>query len=150
MTITPRRRYLGLSRSSIIRTRFAYYQFLRALRKLKQQRKPNSRKQYHRVKLAAYASMASAVGSKRGWSRALLWKIRNRSSLTRNLVKKKRRCDVSENPRKEEIGFGELRKLVPGGEVMDFYNLLDQTANYIKCLTSQVQVMKNILHLMSP
>ncbi|KAK4374996.1 hypothetical protein RND71_005673 [Anisodus tanguticus] len=130
MTTTPRRRYLRLRRSSI-KTRFAY-RFLRALRKLNQQKKPNSQKQYHRVKLAAYASMASAVGSKRTWSRALLGKIRNRS-LIRNMVKKKRR---SENPR-EQIGFGELRKLVPGGEVMDFYNLLDETADYIKCLTSQ-------------
>ncbi|MCD9646409.1 hypothetical protein HAX54_036218 [Datura stramonium] len=129
-TTTTRARYLHLSPSSI-KTRFAY-RFLRALRKLNQQKKPNSRKQYHRVKLAAYASMASAVGSKRAWSRALLWKIRNR-----NLMKKKRRCYVSENPR-EEIGFVELRKLVPGGEVMDFDNLLDESADYIKCLASQL------------
>lgn len=104
-------------------------------------------KQYHKVKLAAYASMASAVGSKRAWSRALLLKIRNRG-LTRALVKK--RVD-EENPG-EETGFGytnELRKLVPGGEVMDFYNLLDETADYIKCLSSQVQVMRNILDLFS-
>nr|XP_009780651.1 PREDICTED: transcription factor IBH1-like [Nicotiana sylvestris] len=146
MTTTPRR-YLRLSRRSI-KTRFAY-RFLRALKKLNKQKKPNSNrvKQYHKVKLAAYASMASAVGSKRAWSRALLLKIRNRG-LTRALVKK--RVD-EENPG-EETGFGytnELRKLVPGGEVMDFYNLLDETADYIKCLSSQVQVMRNILDLFS-
>lgn len=135
MTTNPRRR----SRSSIIRTRFAH-RFLRELRKLNIQKKnTNSQKQYHRVKHAAYASMASAAGSKRAWSRALLLKIRNR-----NLVKKKSRRSC------EETGFGELRKLVPGGELMDFYNLLDETADYIKCLTSQVQVMKSILHLFSP
>ncbi|XP_055812949.1 transcription factor IBH1-like isoform X2 [Solanum dulcamara] len=134
MTTTPRRRNV----SSIIRTRFAY-RFLRSLRKLNQHKKNNSRKQYNRVKHAAYASMASAVGSKRAWSRALLWKIQNRS-LTRNLVKKKRKTyDVS-----EETGFGELRKLVPGGEVMGFYNLLDETADYIKCLTSQADVWSGL------
>ncbi|KAL3328221.1 hypothetical protein AABB24_035717 [Solanum stoloniferum] len=124
------------TRSSIIRTRFAY-RFLHSLRKLNQQANTNSR----RVKHAAYASMASAVGSKRAWSRAVLSKIRNRS-LNRNLLKKKRRSS-------EESRFGELRKLVPGGEVMNFYNLLDETADYINCLTSQVQVMKNILNLLS-
>ncbi|KAH0636386.1 hypothetical protein KY289_036301 [Solanum tuberosum] len=125
------------TRSSIIRTRFAY-RFLHSLRKLNQQEKTNSR----RVKHAAYASMASAVGSKRTWSRAVLSKIRNRS-LNRNLLKKKKRRSS------EESGFGELRKLVPGGQVMNFYNLLDETADYINCLTSQVQVMKNILNLLS-
>ncbi|KAH0633420.1 hypothetical protein KY284_036206 [Solanum tuberosum] len=75
--------------------------------------------------------MASAVGSKRTWSRAVLSKIRNRS-LNRNLLKKKKKRRSS-----EESGFGELRKLVPGGQVMNFYNLLDETADYINCLTSQ-------------
>ncbi|TXG55707.1 hypothetical protein EZV62_020963 [Acer yangbiense] len=39
---------------------------------------------------------------------------------------------------------GELRKLVPGGEGMDICSLLDETAHYIKCLVTQVQVMKSI------
>ncbi|KAL3358785.1 hypothetical protein AABB24_015730 [Solanum stoloniferum] len=127
------------TRSSIIRTRFAY-RFLRSLRKLNQKEKTNSR----RVKYAAYVSMASVVGSKRVWSRAVLSKIRNRS-LNPNLVKKKKKKRRSS----EESGFGELRKIVPGGQVMNFYNLLDETADYINCLTSQVQVMKNILNLLS-
>uniref|UniRef100_A0A3Q7I1P9 IBH1-like N-terminal domain-containing protein n=1 Tax=Solanum lycopersicum TaxID=4081 RepID=A0A3Q7I1P9_SOLLC len=104
-------------RSCIIRSRFAY-RFLHSLRKMNQQDKTNSR----RVKHAAYASMASVVGSKRAWSRAVLSKIHE---------------------------FGELRKIVPGGQLMNFYNLLDETADYINSLTSQVQVMKNILNLLS-
>ncbi|XVF21283.1 hypothetical protein REPUB_Repub12eG0077000 [Reevesia pubescens] len=37
------------------------------------------------------------------------------------------------------VQTGELRELVPGGEAMDLCNLLDETAHYIKCLTTQVQ-----------
>lgn len=84
--------------------------------------------------------MASVVGSKRAWSRAVLSKIRNRSLLLKK--KKKRR-------RRSSDEFGELRKIVPGGQLMDFYNLLDETADYINSLTSQVHVMKNILNLLS-
>uniref|UniRef100_A0A3Q7JVU1 BHLH domain-containing protein n=1 Tax=Solanum lycopersicum TaxID=4081 RepID=A0A3Q7JVU1_SOLLC len=123
------------TRSCIIRSRFAY-RFLHSLRKMNQQDKTNSR----RVKHAAYASMASVVGSKRAWSRAVLSKIRNRSLLLKK--KKKRR-------RRSSDEFGELRKIVPGGQLMDFYNLLDETADYINSLTSQVHVMKNILNLLS-
>ncbi|XP_015086956.2 transcription factor IBH1-like [Solanum pennellii] len=104
---------------------------------MNQQDKTNSR----RVKHAAYASMASVVGSKRAWSRAVLSKIRNRSLLLKKKKKKRRRRSSDE--------FGELRKIVPGGQLMNFYNLLDETADYINSLTSQVQVMKNILNLLS-
>lgn len=47
----------------------------------------------------------------------------------------------------EEPGFGQandLRKLVPGGEAMDLCRLLDEAAHYIKCLNTQVQVMRCI------
>lgn len=50
--------------------------------------------------------------------------------------------------REDGVGFveeaDELRQLVPGGETMNLCNLLDETAHYIKCLTTQVQVMKKI------
>lgn len=52
----------------------------------------------------------------------------------------------------KELGFGqtdELRNLVPGGETMDFCSLLDETAHYIKCLTTQVQVMRSIVYFCS-
>lgn len=39
----------------------------------------------------------------------------------------------------------ELRRLVPGGEAMDLYGLLDETAHYMKCLSTQVQVLRNIV-----
>ncbi|TMX03093.1 hypothetical protein EJD97_018331 [Solanum chilense] len=125
-------------RSCIIRSRFAY-RFLHSLRKMNQQDKTDSR----RVKHVAYASMASVVGSKRAWSRAVLSKIRNRSLLLKKKKKKKRRR------RRSSDEFGELRKIVPGGQLMNFYNLLDETADYINSLTSQVQDMKNILNLLS-
>lgn len=38
----------------------------------------------------------------------------------------------------------ELRKLVPGGEAMDMCKLLDETADYIKCLATQVKLMRRI------
>nr|GMD17291.1 transcription factor IBH1-like [Ipomoea batatas] len=43
----------------------------------------------------------------------------------------------------------ELRKLVPGGKAMDLSCLLDETAHYIKCLSSQVEIMRNIADLFS-
>lgn len=43
----------------------------------------------------------------------------------------------------------ELRKLVPGGEAMDLCRLLGETAHYIKCLNTQVQVMRSIVDLYS-
>lgn len=114
-------------------------------------------KRYHMIKMAAYASMASAVGSKRAWSRALLWKIRNKG-LNRSFVKRskiralrERSTNLKQNPSRE---FGleeadELRKLVPGGEVMDLLSLFEETGHYIKCLASQVQIMRNILDFYS-
>lgn len=104
------------------------------------------------IRVASYASMASAVGSKRAWSQAVLRKIRNHT-LHRDLKKKSgihaliRRRKVGENPRNNLNSHQEndLRKLVPGGEDMDFCRLLNETAHYIKCLRTQVQIMKNIV-----
>lgn len=57
--------------------------------------------------------------------------------------------DAKENKKNDdqEVGFGqakELRKLVPGGQAMDLCHLLEEAAHYIKCLNSQVQVMRSI------
>lgn len=41
----------------------------------------------------------------------------------------------------------QLRGLVPGGEDMETCCLLEETADYIKCLAKQVQVMKSIADL---
>ncbi|KAJ0719871.1 putative transcription factor bHLH family [Helianthus annuus] len=127
----------------------------------------------HRVKLAAYASMAYVVGSRRAWSRAILWKIRNRAVLARfkrvdhkittplrhhhvHAGSAKRRTPNYSNPKREYSDpFGnsgqevKLRKLVPGSSTMDALGLLDETADYIKCLATQVEVMKNLVDLYS-
>ncbi|KAL2470756.1 Transcription factor IBH1 [Abeliophyllum distichum] len=134
------------SNHNSIKTRFTY-RFARSLKKLNKNRPASQSmketyRRYHMIRVASYASMASAVGPKRAWSRAVLWKIRNRT-LHRTLMKKSRihvlrTRKVSGNP-------NDLRKLVPGGEGMDFCRLLNETAHYIKCLRTQVQIMKNIV-----
>ncbi|KAL0435231.1 UNVERIFIED_CONTAM: hypothetical protein Sradi_0231000 [Sesamum radiatum] len=142
--------------SSIIRTRFAV-RFLNAMRKLNKKTPPSRR--YHAIRAAACASMASAVGPRRAWSRAILRKIRARSlhdylitNKTKNhrlITRRKSTGLPRRNPRdEEEVGFrqeDDLRGLVPGGEGMGFCRLLSETAHYIKCLRAQVQVMTNIL-----
>ncbi|GAB4841512.1 hypothetical protein Ancab_022229 [Ancistrocladus abbreviatus] len=149
-----------------IKTRFAF-RFLRALRKINKKR-PTScsyssreiSRRFQRVKLAADASMASAVGPWRAWSRAILIKLRNRSHARAHaLIGRRRQTDhhhaitvrkrVMKKKKLQKIqpGFqaNELRMLVPGGEAMDLYSLLDETADYIKCLTTQVKVMRGIV-----
>lgn len=168
-------RHFHLSHRSI-KTRFAY-RFLRALKKLNKPMIRNTcihhtttrSRRYHMVKTAAYASMAAAVGTKRAWSRALLWKIRNRGRTTihhhhhhhvvatkrsklgprgGSVISSKKIISMNkENPSNKATG--QLQKLVPGGEVMDFCSLLDETAHYIKCLTSQVQIMRSIVDFYS-
>ncbi|XP_048129238.1 transcription factor IBH1-like isoform X2 [Rhodamnia argentea] len=119
-------------------------------------------KRCHRVKVAAYVSMARAAGTRRAWSRAMLWRVRHdahrhrllqgrcsrSSSRERSPGKKKRRTKKKKKRRDDqEHGFGnaeKLQKLVPGGEAMDFSCLLDETAHYIKCLVTQVKVMRSI------
>ncbi|KAK9062070.1 hypothetical protein SSX86_019255 [Deinandra increscens subsp. villosa] len=126
----------------------------------------------HRVKIAAYASMASMVGSRRAWSREILRKIRTQGML---IARKKKRVDHTTthhlhaagskrrtssnddpNPTREYVDpFGDsgqevkLRKLVPGVERMDACGLLDETADYIKCLAAQVDVMRTLVDLYS-
>lgn len=135
---------------SSIKTKFAI-RFIRAMKKLNyQNRHANSPdNNYHMIRDAAYASMACAVGPRRAWSRAVLRKIRNRHSLVmkKSCIRRKR-VYARRSPRK---GSGceqenDLRELVPGGEWMDSCSLLYETADYIKCLRAQVQIMTNILH----
>ncbi|KAL2238489.1 transcription factor IBH1-like [Sesamum indicum] len=140
--------------SSVIRTRFAV-RFLHAMKKLNKKTPPSRR--YHTIRAAACASMASAVGPRRAWSRAILRKIRARTlhdhlihkSRNHRLITRRKSAGLRGNPRdQEEVGFrqeDDLRGLVPGGEGMGFCRLLSETAHYIKCLRAQVQVMTNIL-----
>ncbi|KAA8543570.1 hypothetical protein F0562_021684 [Nyssa sinensis] len=149
--MTPQR--LSLNPSSV-KTRFACG-FLRSLKRLNRHRPASTSsasareicRRYRLIKRAADASMASAVGSRRAWSRAMLWKIHNRAG-RRHALENPRSCGHHLRKRVgkkhgEEFGLfqeKQLRKLVPGGEAMDSQSLLDETAHYIKCLSTQVQI----------
>jgi hypothetical protein len=39
--------------------------------------------------------------------------------------------------------------LVPGGSEMEYCSLLDETADYVRCLRAQVQLMQNLVDLFS-
>nr|WKE35209.1 basic helix-loop-helix family protein [Rosa persica] len=130
--------------------------FLQSLAQIKKQKRSSSSsseeeicKRSKRIKMAAYSSMARAVGPRMNWSRALLFKLRNRVSYPK-LVKKKKRVTVrsikvSRSKSSVHIDRGnKLRKLVPGGKSMDFGCLLEETAHYITCLNTQVKVMQAI------
>ncbi|KAI3749724.1 hypothetical protein L2E82_20340 [Cichorium intybus] len=112
--------------------------------------------------------MASVVGPRRAWSRAILWKIRNRSALAGNkkrvhhittrlrLQRHHAQQTKKRNLKREHVDpFGnsglevKLRKLVPGAQKLDPCCLLDETADYIKCLATQVEVMRTLVDLYS-
>lgn len=118
--------------------------------------------------MAADVTMASAVGPRRAWSRAILMKLRSRrsgngvvkhvsciagedvrdsASLRRKPRVDKKRVDGDHEDKadQDQGQADELRRLVPGGEAMDLFSLLDETAHYIKCLTTQVNVMRSIV-----
>lgn len=89
----------------------------------------------------------------------MLWKIRNqarnggvlrrigRSTTSTHYPMKKR---SQKKPVVEGLGrVDELRKVVPGGEDMDTWSLLEETAHYMKCLTTQVKVMRTIVAIYS-
>lgn len=42
-----------------------------------------------------------------------------------------------------------LRRLVPGGAGMEYCNLLEETADYVRCLRAQVQLMQGLADLFS-
>ncbi|KAL8215112.1 hypothetical protein R6Q57_004561 [Mikania cordata] len=160
-----------------LKNQFAH-RFVRALNNLKHtttQTHDHNQiyKRSSRIKIAAYTAMASVVGSRRTWSRAVLWKIRNRSrNRSRNqglLLRKRKRVDGKIischhhakimslkrrnlkrddfNPFRNSCQESKLRKLVPGAETMDSWCLIGETADYIKCLAAQVEVMKTLVDL---
>ncbi|XP_059626277.1 transcription factor IBH1-like [Cornus florida] len=148
-------------RPTSVKTRFTN-RFLRALKRINEHQSSSCDlrdvfRKYRMIKVAADSSMASTVGSKKAWSRAMLWKIRckarkrvpgRRSTKARVL----RRRGHVEDKAGEKVGFGrvnELRKLVPGGETMDLERLLVETAHYVKCLDTQVQAMRDIVDFCS-
>ncbi|KAL9239645.1 hypothetical protein vseg_013948 [Gypsophila vaccaria] len=141
-----------------LRTKFTL-NFLRALKKINQTRNQRQEpingnsnsnsnnfvvaKTYRKVKVAADASLASAVGPRRAWARSIL--LRARPGSRRVMGRRKQRRMRAETGRAEE-----LRRLVPGGEAMDdMQSLLDETLHYVTCLTTQVNVMRNIVDFCS-
>ncbi|XP_038713208.1 transcription factor IBH1-like [Tripterygium wilfordii] len=144
------------SSSSTLRSRFTT-RFLQALVKINngQEREANPasprqvHRRYRRVRIAADKSLALAVGSRRSWSRTLLCKIRtqkrHRWALTRRNTQRHHKNNINGE---SDLGLRgqsrELQKLVPGSEGMDLCSLLDETAHYINCLATQVQVMRCI------
>jgi hypothetical protein len=108
------------------------------------------RKRSQRIKIAAYSSMAHAVGPRRAWSRAVLFKHRSRarhqSMMTRRSfgLQKKRIVKNNDIPSGQLSQADRLRQLVPGGKAMGMCSLLEETADYISCLAAQVKVMQTI------
>lgn len=123
-----------------------------------------------RIKRAADTSMAATIGSRRSWGRAILLKHRkqvrnrvlmrqkvvgdnNKGNKTRKIkvvnkeekqINKARKIDSSKGVQGSVNRANKLRKLVPGGDAMDFCSLLEETAHYIKSLNTQVQLMQKI------
>ncbi|XP_041010258.1 transcription factor IBH1-like [Juglans microcarpa x Juglans regia] len=136
------------------KTRFAR-RFICALSQMRNPRPVSSsneeevRKRSHKIKIAAYLSMARAVGSRRAWSRALLFKLRTRARRhnimigRRSLCLKKKRV-IKNDPLGELSQTNKLRHLVPGGKTMDMCSLLEETAHFVTCLATQVKVMQTI------
>ena len=135
--------------------------FLRALSKMKKPSRSadclQSMNEIHKrsrtIKLAAYSSMAHAIGTRRAWSRAILIKLGIKRTRNHVLMKKKR-SSLGKKQRVVKKFTGtpielvsqekKLRKLVPGVKSLDICSLLEETAHYVKCLTTQVKVMQTI------
>ncbi|KAJ8466634.1 hypothetical protein OPV22_029186 [Ensete ventricosum] len=117
--------------------------FLRCLSRI-QQTATNSSvgSRSRRIRRAAYASMAYSAGHRRAWSWALLRKLRCRRVRPVILPRRPRiaRPQVVIEIDRAEV----LRKLVPGGTGMDYCRLLEETADYIRCLATQVRLMQTV------
>ncbi|WOL16126.1 transcription factor IBH1-like [Canna indica] len=128
------------------------FHFLRALLHIQQSAATTSfTGRRRRIKRAAYASMAYSSGARRAWSRALIHTLRRRrqrQQRARTAVALPRRIRVARPPRREVAAADQaqvLRKLVPGGTGMEYCMLLEETADYIRCLATQVQLMRNVV-----
>jgi hypothetical protein len=134
------------------------FHFIRALARI--HRSTPVPRRTRTIRRAAYASMARAASPRRSWSRALLQQIRARRS--RRAVLLLRRRVVSAGPpiageeapapprqAREPPRADALRRLVPGGDDMEYSRLLEETADYVRCLRAQVQLMQGLLDLSS-
>ncbi|URE35699.1 hypothetical protein MUK42_26296 [Musa troglodytarum] len=122
--------------------------FLRCLSRIQQTASSSSvASRSRRIRRAAYASMAYSAGHRRAWSRALLRKLRCRRARPVFLPGRPR---IARPRVVVEIDRAEvLRELVPGGAGMDYCRLLGETADYIRCLTTQVRLMQTVMDSIS-
>ncbi|GFP91176.1 transcription factor ibh1 [Phtheirospermum japonicum] len=130
-----------------VKTRFAV-KFVEAMKKLDKKRPTTAYKRYLAVRAAACVSLASAVGPRRAWSRAVLKNLimpRGRKSYPAVVISPRKRVGNNNPKRRELEEEDDLRRLVPGGEGMGFCRLLTESAHYIQCLRDQVQVMTSML-----
>ncbi|WOK96577.1 hypothetical protein Cni_G05284 [Canna indica] len=98
-----------------------------------------------RIQCAAYASMAYSAGPRRAWSRALLRRLRRAARRRQPRAGWRRRAAAGAGAASRvATGAAGLRRLVPGGGGMDYCSLLEETADYIKCLSVQVKLMQSI------
>ncbi|KAG0458187.1 hypothetical protein HPP92_023033 [Vanilla planifolia] len=113
------------------------FHFLRALARLRTAASSASLgRRCRAIRRAAYSSMASASGRRRIWSRAVLRRGARRVSPAP--------CSRRTDGKREPGTTDELRRLVPGGEAMDFCTLLEETADFIDRLSTQVRLMGDI------
>ncbi|XP_078433133.1 transcription factor IBH1-like [Wolffia australiana] len=98
-----------------------------------------------KIRRAAYISMAlSAVPRRKRWSRALLRHVHRRCTSTRLKI-----LSLSGRSARTQRQVAELRRLIPGGMKMDTCKLLEETADYIQCLATQVSLMGSLARSIS-
>lgn len=143
------------------------FHFLRALSRI--HRATPAPRRTRTIRRAAYCSMARAASPRRAWSRALLRQVRARRSRasSRRAALLRRRVVAGAAPppaarsstTAEETSAaaaapqqaGEppradaLRRLVPGGAGMEYCSFLEETADYVRCLRAQVQLMQGLV-----
>lgn len=132
-----------------LRTKLAC-KFTHALSRIKRERPTSSSflSCSRRIKIAAYTAMAFSVGSRKSWSRALLYKLASPAG-RRGLIRK-RRFGVKKRKYLTVMSRADkLRRVEPGCRNMDFCSLLEETADYITCLATQVKVMRSVVDLLS-
>ncbi|XP_062227001.1 transcription factor IBH1-like [Phragmites australis] len=171
----PNRRALASGAGSASPSkRMLAFHFLRALSRISSATPVACRTRT--IRRAAYFSMARAASPRRSWSRALLRQVRVRRAVRSRRAVLMRRRVVSAAPAPplgvRSISAGQitsaplagappprqageparadaLRRLVPGGGEMEYCSLLEETADYVRCLRAQVQLMQGLVDLFS-
>lgn len=83
----------------------------------------------------------------------MVWRIQSQARNRHGIKKRGLKGKKEEDDDDDVIGYDsqemKLRKVVPGGAAMDICSLLDETAHYVKCLTTQVNMMRRIAQIYS-